>query len=200
MLTQEFEHRLVNGLQLVTSLLSMQSRATENVEAAAQLMVASVRVAAIGRVHRRLHLLDHEDSVAINRYVTALCEDLTGLFFHEQVSRKVVVTGTEVLLPVTLGIPLGFIVNELVTNSVKYSDGDIAVTISSDDAIHSLTVSDEGPGLPPDFNPAVKKGLGMNILRSLVKQIGGSMHFSPGAGGKGTSVMVVFASETLAVG
>src|SRR4051812_27153624 len=58
LLAQEFEHRLVNSLQLVTSLLSLQSRTATTPEAAAQLLLAANRVAAIARVHRRLHLLD----------------------------------------------------------------------------------------------------------------------------------------------
>lgn len=63
MLAQEFEHRLINGLQLVVSLLSLQSRAATTAEAAAQLTIASQRVSALGRVHHRLHLLDQQDRV-----------------------------------------------------------------------------------------------------------------------------------------
>jgi two-component sensor histidine kinase len=79
MLTQEFEHRLINGLQLMASLLSLQSR-TATPEAAAQLTIAARRVAALGRVHRQLHLLDHQDSVELKGYLQHLCADLSSLY------------------------------------------------------------------------------------------------------------------------
>jgi two-component system, sensor histidine kinase PdtaS len=192
LLAQEFEHRLANSLQLVSSLLSLQARAAATAETAMQLSAASTRVAAIGRVHRRLHLLDHENDVAFKTYMLELCADLSGLLLQEQGSRAVVVSGADVQLPVAFAIPLGFIVNELVTNSVKYTSGSIDVLLASEGAVHSLSVSDEGPGLPMNFDPADSKGLGMNITRSLVKQIGGSLHFSRGGHDRGTCVSVNF--------
>ena len=60
---QEFGHRLINGLQMIVSLLSLQSRNAASPEASAQLTIAANRIAAFGRVHRRLHLLDHKDQV-----------------------------------------------------------------------------------------------------------------------------------------
>jgi len=194
LLTREFEHRLVNGLQIVASLLSMQSRSATTPEAATQLTDASVRVAAIGRVHHRLHLLDKEERVDFRRYIQELCADLSALLLPDTEKRKILVSGSDGFLPVAIGIPLGFIVSELATNSAKYTGGDIHVHIADERAGHSLTVTDEGLGLPDDFDPAHGKGLGMSIIRSLVKQIGGTMHFTPGPGGKGTSVKVVFSS------
>ena len=82
-LAQEFEHRLINGLQVISSLLSLQSRAAKSSEAADQLTIAAARVAALGRVHRRLHLLDHQDRVELKRYLEHLCEDLSRLLCEE---------------------------------------------------------------------------------------------------------------------
>jgi two-component system, sensor histidine kinase PdtaS len=82
MLEQEFEHRLINGLQLIVSLLSLQSRTAPTPEAADQLNVAARRVSALGRVHHRLHLLDHEDRVEFKEYLHNLCADLSGLLFQ----------------------------------------------------------------------------------------------------------------------
>ena len=83
MLAEEFEHRLVNGLQLIVSLLSLQSRSAPTPEAAHQLTIAARRVSAIGRVHHRLHLLDHQDRVEFKQYLQRLCEDLSGLLFQD---------------------------------------------------------------------------------------------------------------------
>lgn len=193
LLTQEFEHRLVNGLQIVASLLSLQSRSCGSPEAAAQLSDAALRVAAISRVHRQLHRLDREEKVDFRLYIQQLCSDLSALLLHGNLKRRIFVSGTDGYLPVAIAIPLGFIVTELVTNSAKYTDGNIVVHVAEGPDTHSLSVSDEGFGLPDGFNPAHSKGLGMNIIRSLVKQIGGTLQFSPGKYGRGTSVTIRFA-------
>jgi two-component sensor histidine kinase len=108
-LAQEFEHRLANSLQLIVGLLSLQSSAATTVEAAEQLTIAAKRVTALGRVHQRLHLLDHQRNVQFKQYLQDLCDDLSDLLLQEKAGRAVVVSGTNVKLPTRLGIPLGFI-------------------------------------------------------------------------------------------
>lgn len=180
MLAQEFDHRLLNSLQLVASLLSLQSR-TATPEAAAQLIIAARRVAAFGRVHHRLHLLDHQDQVEFKQYLEHLCEDLSGLLFEGQTGTSISVTGTNAEIPTAYAIPLGFIVNELITNSAKYAKGKTIVRFEKTSfASHALSVSDDGPGLPVGFVPADSKGLGMKIVQSLVQQIGGELHIANG--------------------
>jgi two-component sensor histidine kinase len=191
MLAQEFEHRLINGLQLIVSLLSLQSRTATTPEAADQLTIAARRVASLGRVHRRLHLLDHQDHVEFKEYLQHLCEDLSGLLFQEGSGYAIVVEGAKAEIPTTMAIPLGFIVNELITNSAKYAAGHITVRIeATSPADRSLSVMDDGPGLPAGFKPADSKGLGMKIVLSLVQQIGGELHIIPR--GSGTRFMVKF--------
>ena len=194
-LAQEFEHRLVNSLQLVASLLSMQSRAAVSADAAAQLAEASRRVSLIGRVHRRLHLLDHRESVEIKRYLGQLCDDLAEMLFPEETQRTLAVTGDEARIPTRLGIPLGFIVNELVTNCAKYAEGNVTVQIDTAGPTFLISVADDGPGLPTGFDPTASKGLGMKIVRSLVKQIGGTLAFSTGTRGRGACFTVAFTPE-----
>jgi two-component system, sensor histidine kinase PdtaS len=195
-LAQEFEHRLVNSLQLVASLLSMQSRAAVSADAAAQLAEASRRVSSIGRVHRRLHLLDQRDSVEIKRYLGQLCDDLSDMLLPEETERAVAVTGVEARIPTMLGIPLGFIVNELVTNCAKYAAGNITVHVDTAGPNVLVSVADDGPGLPTGFDPTRSKGLGMKIVRSLVKQIGGTLAFSTGTRGRGACFTVAFTPKS----
>ncbi len=193
MLTQEFEHRLINGLQLIVSLLSLQSRTATTPEAADQLTIAARRVASLGRVHRRLHLLDHQDHVEFKEYLQLLCEDLSGLLFLEGSGYAIVVEGAKAEIPTTMAIPLGFIVNELITNSAKYAAGHITVRIEATSPTdRSLSVIDDGPGLPAGFKPADSKGLGMKIVLSLVQQFGGELHIMPRDSGRGTCFMVKF--------
>ena len=195
MLAQEFEHRLVNGLQMVVSLLSLQSRAATTPEAAVQLTTAANRVSALGRVHHRLHLLDHQRNVEFKQYLRQLCGDLSGLLIEVQSGNLIVVEGVDVEIPTASAIPLGFIVNELITNSVKYGKGHITVRIETiSPTRHSLSVLDDGPGLPPEFNLANSAGLGMKIIQSLVKQIGGGFQIMPGDNGRGVRSTVTFHS------
>jgi two-component sensor histidine kinase len=195
MLAQEFEHRFQNSLQVIVSLLSLQSRAAATVEAAAQLNIAAERVAAFGRVHRRLHLLDHQKSVEFKKYLQHLCDDLASLLLPRGVGRALTVTGMNVKLPTALGIALGFIVSELITNSSKYAKGDTTVRIERPGTAHLLSVSDDGPSLPAGFGVAASKGLGMKIVQAFVKQIGGTLHCAPGVDGRGTRVAVAFESQ-----
>ncbi len=192
MLTEEFEHRLVNGLQLIASLLSLQSRAATTPEAADQLTIAARRVAALGRVHRRLHLLDNDTNVELKQYLQHLCHDLSGLLFQEGMGYAIVVEGEKVEIPTVSAIPLGFVVNELITNSAKYAKGNITIRIETTPVGHSLTVLDDGPGLPPEFDPTRSKGLGMKIVLSLVKQIQGELHILRGGQGHGARFKVSF--------
>ena len=195
MLAQEFEHRLVNGLQVVVSLLSMQSRAATTPEAAAQLTIAGRRVSALGRVHHRLHLLDHQEKVEFKQYLQGLCDDLSGLLLEVHTGYAIVVEGPDIEIPTASAIPLGFIVNELITNSVKYAKGHITVRIEKkSETGHSLSVMDDGPGLPAEFDPAKSAGLGMKIIRSLVGQIGGEFQAVPGDAGSGARFVVTFPS------
>lgn len=196
MLAQEFEHRLINGLQVISSLLSLQSRAAKTPEATDQLLIAATRVAALGRVHRQLHLLDHQDRVEFKRYLGHLCEDLSRLLCEKSGECAILVECEDTEIPTTFAIPLGFIVNELITNSVKYAKGDITVRFeSTSPGCHSLSVSDGGPGLPAGFDPGGGRGLGMKIVGAQVKQIGGELLISTGDDGRGTRFTVAFQSS-----
>jgi two-component sensor histidine kinase len=180
-------------------MLSLQSRAATAPEAAAQLSVAAVRVAALGRVHRRLHLLDHQDKVEFKRYLELLCEDLSGLLCADSGNGTILVTGETAEIPAEFAIPLGFIINEVITNSAKYAAGNIMVRFETmSPGHHSLSIVDEGPGLPAGFDPAKSKGLGMRIVLALVKQIGGKLHIAHGEYGRGTRFTVGFSSGAVA--
>ncbi|MET0277466.1 MAG: sensor histidine kinase, partial [Pseudorhodoplanes sp.] len=183
LLTQEFEHRLVNGLQLIVSLLSLQSRTATTPEASEQLKIAARRVSALGRVHRRLHQLDFHDTVNLTNYLRDLCGDLSSLLGTESSGHAAIVEGESMDIPAAMAIPIGFIVNELITNSAKYAEGHVTVRVEAlSPTERCLSVEDDGPGLPPGFKPSDSKGLGMKIVLSLVEQIGGSLHIGPGNG------------------
>jgi two-component system, sensor histidine kinase PdtaS len=192
-LAQEFEHRVLNGLQLIAGMLLLQSRTAQTPEAASQLTVAARRVFAMGLVHDRLHFVDHLENVELKHYLTRLCDHLSGLLFQEPAARAILVEGVHVSVPTVLASTLGFILNELITNSVKYADGDITVRIEkAAPAGYLLSVLDDGPGLPTGFEPAASSGLGMKLVASLVTQIGGELQTGCGDNGRGARFTVAF--------
>ena len=195
LMAQEFDHRLGNSLQMIVSLLSLQSLSAPTPEAAKQLTIAAGRVAAFGRVHRRLHFLDRQKTVELKQYLRTLCVDIADLLLQKGAGRAVVVEGADITLPTALGIPLGFLVAEAITNSVKYATGDIIVRIQTSDPAVLLSIVDGGPGLPADFDPMKQKRLGMKLIQSLTKQIGGTLTFAPGDGERGTRLTVSFTAS-----
>jgi two-component sensor histidine kinase len=193
LLRRESDHRLLNGLQMVASLLSTQSRLTKESEAAAQLSSAANRVVIIGSVHRRLRALDCVESVELKQHLEKLCRDLAGILTIEGPKEALAVEGIALTVPTAIGIPLGFIVSELVTNSATHAKGKITVGLAADPrAGYALSVSDEGPGVPEGFDPAKSKGLGMRIVSSLVKLIDGQLLCGRGDRGHGARFTVNF--------
>ena len=193
-LRKESDHRLLNGLQMIVSLLSLQSRESSNVEAASQLAAARDRVATIGRVHRRLHDLDGVQTVAFKQYLEDLCGDFSAMLSAgECPEQTIVVEAIDVELGTVTGIPLGFIVNELITNAAKYGTGRITVRLEPNPGKgYALSVSNDGPIFPEGFDPSACKGLGMMIIRSFVERIGGELRISRGDKDHGTRFTVLF--------
>jgi len=194
-LRKEAEHRLLNQVQLIGSLLSLQGRATKNAEVTARLIAAADRVATLGRVHRHLHTLEETNSVEFKQFLKTLCNDLAQVMGSEDPERSVVVEGSELRIPTVTAIPLGYIACELITNSIKYSTGRIIVSLQETPAGCVLSVSDCGPGLPSGFSSAATKGLGMKLIAALVKQIGGALDIGKGDGGQGSKFTVRFAPQ-----
>jgi two-component sensor histidine kinase len=194
LLNKESDHRLLNDLQVIVSLLSLQSRASANVEVASQLAAAADRVATIGRMHRRLHYSDGVQSVAFKQFLDDLCCDFSTMLSSDQrPERNIVVEAIDVTLPSVIAVPLGFIVNELITNAAKYGRGRITVKLEANpEKGYALSVCNDGPSLPEGFDPAAGKGMGMKIIRSFVERIGGALRIDRCVNNEGTRFTVQF--------
>lgn len=185
-LAREIDHRVMNSLQFVSSLLRLQAKSADG-DAAGQLDMAAGRVAAVARVHRHFHLEDDAESVRVPDYLQRLCEDLSGIL-----DEKVDVIAENGFLPTVALQPVGLIINELVTNAAKHGSGKITVTYNMNDG-HEFAVCDEGIGFPPDFDPtASPRGLGMRVVQILTHQLGGNISVGTIERGKGACFTVTF--------
>jgi two-component sensor histidine kinase len=170
LMAKEIDHRVMNSLQFVSSLLAMQSRSPDAGEAGSHLQLAANRVSAVAQVHR--HFLSNEaDETSCLKFLRSLCADLASIL-----NREVRVEGDDAMVPTTWIQPIGLLVNELVTNAAKHGAGCIEVTYAQHGKKHQITVCDEGNGLAPEFDPsAATKSLGMRVVTSLAQQLNGRL-------------------------
>jgi two-component sensor histidine kinase len=177
-LMREGDHRLMNSLQLVQSLLSLQSRSTSSEEVRAQLDLAGNRVIAIATVHKQLHLTGSMEEVDIADFLRRLCDSLKYTAPVQIAAINVTADSARFRSDVASG--MGLLVAELVTNSFKYAyaageTGNIAVDFKQASDGWCLQVSDEGRGLPEGFDIDRSKGFGLQVVKAFVRRLDGKM-------------------------
>ena len=185
MLIREGDHRVMNSLQLVQSILSLQSRKVSNEEARAQLDMASSRVLAIATVHKQLYLTGSLEEIEIDAFLNRLCESLKQTAPPQITALNVAAESATLRSDVASG--LGLLVAELVTNSFKYAypageHGAVSVEFKITPSGWQLVVSDEGRGLPADFDVDGSTGFGMQVVKAFVRRINATMSFSSRSG------------------
>ncbi len=195
LMAKEIDHRVMNSLQFVSSLLAMQSRSSDLGEAAYHLQMAANRVSAVAQVHR--HFANEvTGTTSCIGFLRNLCADLQSL-----VGQEVVVDGDEADVPTTSIQPIGLLVNELVTNAAKHGRGPIRVHYTVRDTIHTLSVCDNGRGLPEDFRiDEQRPSLGMRIIAALAAQLGGNVNAAPRADVSGACFELSFDPATTSTG
>jgi two-component sensor histidine kinase len=187
-LAREIDHRVMNSLQFISGMLSMQSRSASPTDAAAQLKTAADRVAAVARVHRHFYAEKATETVSCVTFIKRLCADLSNILESE-----ISVEGDEGGIPTTLIQPIGLLVNELVTNAAKHGAGKIDVSYRGGGRGHTLVVCDHGSGLPSDFDlENTETGLGMKVIRLLAQQLRGTITAGANPGGVGACFIVKF--------
>ncbi|MDP1749611.1 MAG: histidine kinase dimerization/phosphoacceptor domain -containing protein [Reyranella sp.] len=189
-LASEVDHRAMNSLQLVASLLNLQSRVTQAPETAQQLAIAANRVLAVARVHRNFSANESIECVSILAYLRRLCGELS-----EVLDVAIDVEGTEASVPTTQVLAIGLIVNELATNAKKHGAGPIKVTFRAGAAgHHELCILDQGDGLPEGFAADRLKGsgLGIKVVTVLVAQLEGRLSTDANPAGRGACFTVTF--------
>jgi two-component sensor histidine kinase len=173
----ELHHRVKNSLANAAGLLKLQASAGEDPTLGAALKQAANRIHAIADLHDVLYRFDSPDAVDLGLYVRDFCERLAQSLFEDgRVQLKV--STEEAIAPFEQAAPLGIILNELVTNAAKHAypppaSGLIWVELRVEPQTLILRVSDAGKGL--SGKPDRPGALGMRLVRSLTKQLGGEL-------------------------
>ncbi len=196
MLMQELTHRVKNSLQSIASMVKIEARIHKSGEGKAALERVSHRIDALGQLYAKLSKSDTVEAVDAATYLDDLCRDLVASVSKDGGASIVLKTDIESeLLPTDQAIPMGLIVNELVTNALKYAFpsetmGTVMVTLKRVPGALRLTVADDGKGI--DITRA-DSGLGGRLVEGFAQQLGGKVERESGS--QGTTVHLILPSS-----
>ncbi|MEO7043892.1 MAG: histidine kinase dimerization/phosphoacceptor domain -containing protein [Ferruginibacter sp.] len=181
-LVKEIHHRVKNNLQIMTSLMNIQSNSLEKGVALDAIKASQRRMNAMSLIHQKLYQSSSLVSINMPKYISELCAYLMeGFGEDKKISIKIDVEDVE--FDVSQAVPIGLILNEAVTNSVKYAFDNnknncikVLLKPQSDDK-WTLSIFDNGKGLPPGFNFKKSNSIGITLVETLTEQLGGILHF-----------------------
>ena len=196
-LLKEIHHRVKNNLQIISSLLDLQSIQMDPGAAKEALEEGKNRVQSIAILHHQLYQHDDLGSVGLNAFIVELSHQVMGLLKHPGIDVKLRIDVDETLIDIDTAVPLGLILNELLTNSFKYAfskekEGRIEITMGTKtdgetgDEMQTIVYRDNGPGLPSETNFLQAKTLGLRLIGKLSKQFKGSSSYRYNGGAEFT--------------
>ncbi|MBT4288021.1 MAG: transporter substrate-binding domain-containing protein [Deltaproteobacteria bacterium] len=180
-LLQEVHHRVKNNMQVITSLLQLQSNNIENNQIKEALKGSQSRVYAMSAVHEMLHGSENLSEIDLKSYLSKITTSIYQTYSADH--KKVKLNSNVENIPINLNqaYPLGLIINELISNSLKYAfpddrEGEIKVSIKKQDKELKLIIMDDGVGVPENFDWKNSKSLGLKLICTLVEnQLDGSI-------------------------
>jgi two-component sensor histidine kinase/HAMP domain-containing protein len=194
-LLKEIHHRVKNNLQIIDSLLNLQASKITDPQLGAVFSDSQGRVKSMALIHEMLYKSDGLSEINVREYVDSLCKFIMGSGSRSTGRITVVKQLDDVFLGVDVAVPCGLMINELMTNSLKYAfpghrAGEISIVCRSVDGdMVRLTVADNGIGLPPHFDLKGTSTLGMQLVQSLILQLDGEAVFE---GSNCVSVTITF--------
>lgn len=174
-LLQEIHHRVKNNLQVISSLLHMQARAAKDEDVKYALSESINRINAMSLIHSQLYESMNLSEVNMKRFVDNLIGQLLQVYSVQDTRITPNIYVADCILPISIAVPAGLIVNELLTNAFKHAfvnrdTGNIWVSLGvSENDLVSLAVSDDGVGLPVDFDINSRKTLGLRLVKILTE-------------------------------
>jgi len=196
-LVKEIHHRVKNNLHTIVSLLESQTAYLGN-DALAAVRDSQHRIHAMSLIHQKLYLSENVSSVNMSVYI----RELTGYLKESFKTDNTIYFNLEVEpieLDVAIAIPLGLILNEAITNSIKYAfgeaGGEVTLQLIKKESFYLLTIADNGIGISTDFQQATPvTSLGMTLMKGLCKEIGAEFQIKAD---KGTNITIKFSGKNL---
>lgn len=198
-LMKEIHHRVKNNLQVISGLLELQSKSLDDGAAKNALREGRNRVRSIALIHQNLYQFENLSTIELKRFVNDLCVQVESVFKNQK-TVTMNITVPDIHLDIDSAVPLGLILNELLTNSFKYAfddinAGEINLEISSKaEGEYQLLYSDNGPGLPAGFDFNKTSTLGIQLINDLSRQIGGNVQYE---NRNGTAFTINFTNRNL---
>lgn len=183
-LFQEIHHRVKNNLQIIASLLSIKARKDPELICAEDLKECERRVKSMALIHEQLYSQNDVTRVELDEYIKKIVPEIVASFEREDsLSLRMEISPTT--CSIDQSIPCGLIVNELITNAIKYAypdgRGELLIGLCSDGGMVRLTVADRGVGMPL-APPRKGSSLGMKIIEMLAKKLKGTVEFKTNQG------------------
>jgi PAS domain S-box-containing protein len=182
LLLAEIHHRVKNNLQVISSLLKLQASTIDDPALLEYLRDSQHRIRSMALVHEKLYQAHDFAHIDFADYVKSLTHFLVRSYSSDGPSVRLHIAVDRVSLDIARAVPLGLIINELVTNALKYAfphmeRGEIHIHMHTHSNISTLTVSDTGVGLPESVDLRHPKTLGLRLVHSLVQQLQGTLAF-----------------------
>ncbi|PPS42673.1 PAS domain S-box protein [Chroococcidiopsis sp. TS-821] len=186
-LLKEIHHRVKNNLQIISSLLSLQSGYITDQQTLEILKTGENRIASMALIHEQLYQSRDLAKIDFADYIQNL---VANLFSSYDVSSERIILHLNIeriLLSLDIAIPCGLIINELISNSLKHAfpnhkKGNIYINLAALDDRYHLTIKDDGIGLPKHVNPNTTDSLGLQIVSALTQQLEGSLDIHSDSG------------------
>lgn len=198
-LLQEIHHRVKNNMQVIASLLKLQSYYTDDDQIKEVLRDSQTRVFAMAAVHETLYGSENLSEISFKSYLYKISDGLFQTYFADSRRIKTNIVSDDIKLEIEIASPLGLIITELISNSLKYAfpgdrNGEITISLKKYETKFELIVKDNGVGLPDYLDWGKINSLGLNLIHSLVKeQLGGSIDFD---NNNGTTFVIKFNLNT----
>ena len=177
LLLREVNHRVANSLQLISSLIALQGRRVADPDAREMLRRAAERVDAVALVHRRLYTSNDVEFVEMDQYLAGLIEEFRRALDHDGEENRIELQAEALSIETDKAVSIGLIVNELVTNALKYAyprgaGGPVRIRFGrSREQRVTLVVEDDGVGYPAGATPAKGSGVGAMIVAAMAETL-----------------------------
>ena len=197
-LLQEVHHRVKNNLQVISSLMNLQRSFVSDPSLVQVLDESQARISTMSYIHESLYRTADFSSISFSEYLDRLSTNLVNSYSKPDCTVYYNPTLSEVKLTLDKAIPCGLIVNELVSNVMKYAfkgrkEGNFNLSVKEVKGFVEIEVSDDGVGLPDDFEKRKDDSLGIYLVYALIEQLGGEIKIeSSKEGRKGSSFLISF--------